>query len=348
MNLNKTLFRRSALASVAVLVAVSLLAGCGGEAAADEPYPVPSGAHVGDEEPDTAAPDADPSDTDGPIYVDHAQGTLRLESVPERVYSLDWGVTFVLEALGVEVHGLPENAAPEALAHLLERDDVITVGTLHEPCFETIAANPADLVIVASRSAVHFDDVAAIAPTIDLSVPGDDNIAQSKATALTLGHIFDREAEAQALVEQLDATIAEINALTADAGDALIILTSGANVNAFGPGGRFGFVHDDFGFTAATMIEEDGRHGQSISFEFLLDADPDWLFVIDRDTAIGQATGAAQQVLDNDIVARTQAFQTDRIVYVDTVNWYIAGTGIVSLQTVADEVLAVLQAGHAG
>jgi hypothetical protein len=44
------------------------------------------------------------------------------------------------------------------------------------------------------------------------------------------------------------------------------------------------------------------RHGQVVSFEFLLKTNPDWLFVIDRDVAIGQDGKTAQQLLDNPLV----------------------------------------------
>lgn len=312
----------------ASIVAISAtLAACGGEASATSSYP-------------------DPGPPGEAIVVEHAQGTLTLAQAPKRVYSLDWGVTAVLLALGVEVHGVASNAAPPHLAHLLDDPDVITVGTLHEPCFETIAAHPADLVIIAGRSAIHFEEMAGIAPTIDLTVAGHENVAQSQATALTLGRLFDREAEAEALVARFQATVAEAAALAGD--DALIVLTSGSAVSAFGPGGRFGFVHDDFGLAPAALIEEDGRHGQSISFEFILEADPTWLFVIDRDTAIQSGGDAARQVMDNAIIRRTQAYRHNRIVYVDTTSWYIAGTGIVSMQAVADSILELLQTGHAG
>ncbi|MCL2595870.1 MAG: siderophore ABC transporter substrate-binding protein [Promicromonosporaceae bacterium] len=289
------------------------------------------------------ATDANPS-----IVIEHAQGALTFDTIPERVYALDWGVIFVLTALGVEVQGIPENLAPDALAPLLVDPNTITVGTLHEPCFETIAANPADLVIVASRSAAHFEELASIAPTIDASVVTSDNVAQSKAQVRMLGEIFGRQAKAETLIADFEATIAQITALTDEAGDALIVLTSGANVTAFGPGGRFGFLHDDLGFDTAALITEDDRHGQSISFEFVLEADPAWLFVIDRDAAINAGADSAQQVLDNAIIQMTRAYQNNRIVYVDTTTWYLAGTGIVSMQSVADDVLTVLRAGNAG
>ena len=44
------------------------------------------------------------------------------------------------------------------------------------------------------------------------------------------------------------------------------------------------------------------NHGQAISFEFIAQTDPDWLFVIDRDAAIGREGTSAQRMLDLSLI----------------------------------------------
>jgi iron complex transport system substrate-binding protein len=58
------------------------------------------------------------------------------------------------------------------------------------------------------------------------------------------------------------------------------------------------------------------------SFEFLLKTNPDWLFVIDRDVAIGQDGKTAQQLLDNPLVRATKAWRGKQVVYLNAANWY--------------------------
>ncbi|GAB2459355.1 siderophore ABC transporter substrate-binding protein [Xylanimonas ulmi] len=300
----------------------------------------PSGA--ADDAGDDAA--AAPAASAGPITVEHAQGTTELEGVPATVFSFDWGATSVIDALGVEVQGVPKQNAPTLFADLASSDSVIDVGTLFEPDYETIAAQAPDLVIVGGRSSATLPELKKIAPTVDLSNDWTDNVESSKANALTIGRIFGKEAEAQKLVDTLDASIADVKAKAADAGTALIVLTSGGEVTAYGAGGRFGFLHDSLGFAPAADISEEAQHGQAISFEFILETDPDWLFVIDRDSATGQGAKTAEQVLDNEIIAKTKAAANNQIVYVDPTTWYIMGGGVVALQSIADEVGAVLDA----
>ncbi|MFV8112014.1 iron ABC transporter substrate-binding protein, partial [Enterobacter cloacae complex sp.6700816] len=84
------------------------------------------------------------------------------------------------------------------------------------------------------------------------------------------------------------------------AGKAMVILVSGGKISAYGPGSRFGFIFDVLGFEPAYVFTEDtGRHGNIVNSELLLKLNPDWLFVIDRDGAIGAKDAQpAADVLD--------------------------------------------------
>jgi iron complex transport system substrate-binding protein len=75
-----------------------------------------------------------------------------------------------------------------------------------------------------------------------------------------------------------------------------------------------------------------------ISSEFILETNPDWLYVIDRDAAIGEKGASAQQLLDNELVRQTKAWKAGHVVYLDPVAWYIVGDGLTALQSMADEV----------
>jgi len=68
--------------------------------------------------------------------------------------------------------------------------------------------------------------------------------------------------------------------------------------------------------------------------------DPDWLFVIDRDAAIGtEGAQPAAQVLDNELMHQTKAWQQGHVVYLDPFNWYIiSGAGLSSANEMLDEI----------
>jgi len=154
----------------------------------------------------------------------------------------------------------------------------------------------------------------------------------------TIGTIFGKEAEAKAEDEKLDADIAALKEKAAGKGKGLLILTTGGKVSAYGPGSRFGILHDAFGVEPAAPDLSVGNHGQPISYEFILQTNPDWLFVIDRDAAIGREGASAKQLLDNDLVRQTNAWKNDHVVYLDAASWYLVGGGLTSLHQTVEQI----------
>lgn len=273
------------------------------------------------------------------ITVTHAQGETTLTGVPQKVVSFDFAAIETLEALGIEIAGLPGSNLP---AHLEKyaTDAYPKVGSLFEPDYEALAALEPDLIIVAGRSSTAYPELAKIAPTIDLSNDWANFYGSIKANAEIIGDIFGKQAEIDALIAETDSKIAATKAAGADAGKGLVVLTSGAEVTAYGPGSRFGFVHETLGITPAIEDVEAATHGDAISFEFILETNPDLLLVIDRDAATGQ--GAAAAILDNELVAETSAWKNGKVVYIDPVRAYIVNGGLISFGIMADQITEAL------
>ena len=147
------------------------------------------------------------------------------------------------------------------------------------------------------------------------------------------------EEEVEERLDEIDAAIDGVRSRSADAGKALIVMTTGAEVTAFGTGSRFGYVHDLFGFQVADdSLERESTHGDAISFEYILEAEPEVMFVVDRAAAIGGEGEVAKQILDNELVAQTPAWQNDRMVYVDNFAWYIAAAALPSFFQIIDDL----------
>ena len=113
-------------------------------------------------------------------------------------------------------------------------------------------------------------------------------------------------------------------------------------MSAYGPSSRFGLIHDVFGFGAADEKIEVSTHGQSISFEYIMETNPDVLFVIDRNTAVGGESGA-EETIENELVQKTTAFKEDKIIYLNPDSWYLSGGGLKSVKIMAEEIEASLK-----
>jgi len=275
-----------------------------------------------------------------PVRIAHAQGETTLPAVPKMVLVLDVPSLDNLDALGVAVAGVPSGNLVPYLAKY-QSDNYAKIGSLFEPDYEAINAAQPDLVIVGGRSSSKYREVAAIAPTIDLSVDADNYIESAKANLATLGRIFDKEAEAANLSTELDAKIAALKELARDAGRTVIVTTNAGRIGAYGPRSRLGWLHSTIGFnTVMDNIDDRFHGGDIISFEFLMEKNPDWIFVISRDAAIGQrnADNAAEKVLDNALTHQTSAWKKQQIVYLDPPAAYIVGSGYQALSILLDQV----------
>ena len=269
------------------------------------------------------------------IVVKHAQGETTVAQNPAKVVTFDIAALDTLDALGVEIIGLPGSNLPAYLAKYAD-EKYLKLGSLFEPDYEAVAAAAPDLIIVAARSSGAYAELSKIAPTIDLTNNWASFETSIKDNSRTLGEIFGKTAEVDAMIAELDSKIAAIKAKAADAGTGLVILTSGAEVTAFGPGSRFGWIHDSLGIAPAGGSISAETHGDVVSFEYILETDPDWLFVIDRDAATGEGSAAA--ILDNELVNQTKAVKNGHVVTIDPVRSYIVNGGLPAFITLVDQV----------
>lgn len=278
------------------------------------------------------------------ITVSHAQGETTLSTNPEKVVVLDFGVLDTLDALEVDsVVGLAKQGAPDFLEEYAG-DDYEDVGTMQEPDMEKIAELDPDVILIGGRAAPKYAELAEIAPTVDLTVGGEDFMTSFNEVSTTIGEIFDKGDEVEEKLANIDEQVAQTKSDAEGAGNALIVLVSGGKLSAFGPGSRFGFVHDVLGVPAASPDLQVDRHGQAISNEFIAQTNPQHLFVLDRDASIGQESGqSAEQVLDNDLVKGTDAAKNDEITYLDGQRWYVVGAGLNNVPEMIDEVAGAIE-----
>ncbi|MCB5198626.1 siderophore ABC transporter substrate-binding protein [Loktanella sp. TSTF-M6] len=267
-------------------------------------------------------------------------GPVDVATSPQRVVAFDLAAIDSLDALGVTVDGVPDFTPPAYLADAM--DGITTVGTLFEPDFEALAVMAPDLIIAGGRSQTQVDALSRVAPTLDMTI-SETVIDDAIARVIAYGQIFDKAEAAATLTADLDAAVTQAQSVAAGKGRALILLTNGGKISAYGEGSRFGWIHSALNIPQAYPDLTSGSHGEAVSFEFVAEVDPDWIFVVDRGAAIGQEGEAAAVTLDNPLVAETKAAQQGQIVYLDSAPLYLAGGGIQSLMGTIADITAALQ-----
>ncbi len=265
-------------------------------------------------------------------------GEAIVTTAPDTIAVLDAAAIDTISALGVSVDAVPAMPPLPYLADVIE--GATPVGSLFEPDFEALAVLAPDLIIAGGRSSAQVEPLSEVAPTIDMTIWGEDMIGQTIDRIAAYGAIFGREAEADELAEVLHAHIAEAAAAVEGQGDALIVLANGGNISAYGDNSRFGWLHTALDLPEAFADLTAETHGEAISFEFIAEVNPDWILVIDRAAAIGRDGEAAAATLDNPLVASTNAAQEGQIIYLSSGPLYLAGGGAQSMMMTLDEIIA--------
>lgn len=274
------------------------------------------------------------------------RGPVTLEANPAEVVVFDLAAIDTLSALGVPIAGVPSVTAPGILGPMLE--GIPVVGTLFEPDFEALAVMGPDLIVAGARSQEQVEPLGRIAPTIDMTFAREAFVETLRARITGYAALFGREAEGAAVLAGLDADIAAARAAIAGRGAALIVMTNGGSLSAFGPDSRFGWMHSDLGLPQAHEGLAAGRHGESVSFEFIAEVNPDWLLVIDRGAATGRSGEAAAVTLDTPLIAGTTAGRNGRIVYLDSGAAYLSAGGVQSMQHLLRQITEAFAAAPVG
>ncbi|HAM81576.1 siderophore ABC transporter substrate-binding protein [Ornithinibacillus bavariensis] len=292
---------------------------------------------------DNASSDKSSSEESKTISVKHELGTTDNVPVnPKKVVVFDFGTLDTLDKLGIEVTGLPQDNIPSYLEKY-ESDQYENVGSLKEPDFDKLAEIDPDLIIISGRQSQLYDQFTELAPTIYLGVDTTRYMDSFKENLDVIGKIFNKEDEIKTVLSTIEESIANLKEKAEASGkNSLIILANDDKISAYGPNSRFGIIHDVFGVTPVDPNIEASTHGNNVSFEYVLENDPDLLYVIDRGAVVG-GESSAKQLVENKLMENTKAYKNDNIVYLNPDYWYLSGGGLESVQEMIDEIDASLK-----
>lgn len=261
---------------------------------------------------------------------------------PTRVVLTSHAAANTLDELDLEdnVIGLVKTGVfPDAL-DTYSGEEFTDIGSLKEPKMDAIAELGPDLIIYGNRTRAMEPEFAKVS---DQVVAGDadtaDTVASNRAKVEEIAALFGEQDAASEKLDEIDEQVAETRGKTEGAGTALVLMTSGGKVTGYGPGSRFDIIYNELGMEpAAGNLETDGSHGAPLSWEQIAELNPNHVFVIDRDAAIGSEGEAATALLDNPVFNRTEAATNGNVHILDGQNWYLVGGGLGVLNSMILEI----------
>lgn len=280
--------------------------------------------------PATASATTSASSTTSPaiqgktLAIQTIRGEATVPLNPERIAVYDLGMLDTLHKMGVNIGASVDSVRLDYLNDSIKNAQ--KAGTLFEPNYEVLSTYQPQLIIIGSRMGKAFEQLNTIAPTIEMTADTKNMKESAKERIRTFGQIFNKTAEAEKLNSEIDSAFDAAKQAAQGKGKGLVVLVNGGKLSAYGPTSRLGgWIHKDIGIPEVDPNIKEGSHGQPISFEYIKQHNPDWLFVLDRSAAIGEEGQAAKDVLNNPLIAETNAWKKGQVVYLIPGSYLAAG-----------------------
>ena len=264
---------------------------------------------------------------------------------PQRIAILDMASLDILDNLGVgdRVVGSASTSL-DYLQTYAEDEDIVNLGTIKEADLEAVMACEPDVIFIGGRLSASYDVLSEIAPVVYLSTDVEKGVVESvRDNAATIASMFGMEDKIETLMSDFDSRIQTL-AEFAEGKNAIVGLCTSGSFNVLGNDGRCSIIGKEIGFTNLGDGDVTSTHGNETSFELIVELNPDYMFVLDRDAAIGtEGAQLAQEIVENELIQGTDAYKNGNIVYLEhPAVWYTAEGGVTALDVMLQDLETVL------
>lgn len=218
------------------------------------------------------------------------------------------------------------------LQEYVTNDEIADLGTIKEADMEAVMSCEPDVIFIGGRLAQSYDALSEIAPVVYLSTDTEIGLVKSvEKNAKTIASMFGLEDDVKDLMDGYDARIEKLKAF-AEGKTAIIGMCTSGGFNVLGNDGRCALIGNEVGFEniGVDANVDTSTHGNEASFEFVVEKNPDYIFVLDRDAAIGtDGAQLAKDIMENELIMGTDAYKDGKIVYLEhPAVWYTAEGGV--------------------
>lgn len=293
-----------------------------------------------------------------------------MQQNPKKVAVYDYAVLDILNAVGFEKTGIDmlvvpsKDSLPAALDFYKQQadDKVVSGGTLFYVDWDVLDLVQPEAIITGARSfasnaageSLSAEDRAKVLSDTQVRYPGAGIVRLSvnasnsqllpdmKSNVAALSQIFPAIApELEAELADIEAQIAAIHqkAQASQKTALFCMMVDQTTLSIFNPNSRFDMLYEEFGFTPvdADAVKWEDSHGFDVRAEYVLEKNPDVIFLLDRSATVGSGAGA-ENFLNDPIILKTNAAQNGHIYVLDGAAWYTITGGFSSARQMIKDI----------
>lgn len=254
----------------------------------------------------------------------------------QRIAVMDMAALDILDSLGLGDRVVGSSSTSlDYLQEYVTNDEIADLGTIKEADMEAVMSCEPDVIFIGGRLAQSYDALSEIAPVVYLSTDTEIGLVKSvEKNAKKIASMFGLEDDVKDLMNGYDARIEKLKVF-AEGKTAIIGMCTSGGFNVLGNDGRCALIGNEVGFEniGVDANVDTSTHGNEASFEFVVEKNPDYIFVLDRDAAIGtDGAQLAKDIMENELIMGTDAYKDGKIVYLEhPAVWYTAEGGVNAL-----------------
>lgn len=263
---------------------------------------------------------------------------------PQRIVVLDMACLDILASLGLEDRIVGTTSATlDYLEEYTTAEGVTNLGTVKTFDLEAVMECEPDLIFMGGRGSDYYADLSEIAPTIRIVTDSEIGLVESVTVhAKEIASIFGQEDEVDEKVAGFGRRIEKLQEF-AEGKNMILGMCSGGGFSVMGDTGRCSIIGTEIGFDNIGVKDDadTATHGDEASFEYIVEKNPQYIFVMDRDAATGNKDGnkTAKEIMENELVMSTDAYKNGNMIILENpAAWYTGEGGITALDIMLQDL----------
>lgn len=286
---------------------------------------------------------------DNTITISHFNGISQVKKNPKKLVVLDYSA--LDNMLAMDISNVEIATSSKYIPRYIDTSkfNITDVGNLKEPDLEAIYNFKPDLIIINGRQLKYYDNLSKIAPTINTRAPNDLEYKESLFHSINLiGKLFEKEDVAMKLCLDIDYRVNRINSMKNINDKGMILFIVGNKMFVVGKNSMMGGLPYDYcklnSIVTESTKKKTGPYSDEISFEYIKEKNPDYILVVNKDAALRLDSAKNKSFLmSNPLLQDVTAIKNNRVEFVNSEVWYLAGGGYTSSNIMMDEIMNILK-----